>query len=554
MRDLAGFFRARGEDAPLAVLAALDALAGDGPHHSQGEVRDFTITEADGMPAAEGLRSPVLFGSARSGRAAHLLVPGGVIHPALLPAIAELLALDPEEVRAGARCEGYFAAGRLVRDAEATGAGVESGDSGESVKSLQSVESVGSLKSLESVGAPAIFRLLESAAEGRWRARLSAAGHAPADLVISRIPVLPTSLRPLELRDGGRKMPGAIDLAYRDLLYVRGLLERHLPLGSPSIYVVRTRRACQLRFEALCRAIDGHPDSPRQSDSELPGRVRPRGRPEARPPALSPPPPDIPIAVTFAGEDSVLLQFPSRLFRVRLNDTAVTANYAGPLGTRLICASEAGDRALLGATDGFAILDLHTGAWANDYQPGFIYSRMQEQGEGAGLIHVSDSATGWIARLTEVLDYPDRAVASPDNHYLWISDQEGGGGIYRGADGVLQWDCARPDREAEEAPILDGEGRFHRDPEEADVEVAEAIDQPQGGSDTAFSLSGGKWRLFELGVVSHDGKNWFRVVAPNAAARFDRTGSRLAIAGREHILIIAVARRPRLIYRLTTPQ
>jgi hypothetical protein len=277
------------------------------------------------------------------------------------------------------------------------------------------------------------------------------------------------------------------------------------------------------------------------------GELLPCGRPDDDPVGEAhPAPPDQPIGCGFAGAD-LLLAFPRAAVLVARDSGAIKAVHVLPAGLTLLAVDDAGRRALWLGNGRLAVLDLETGAWANDRVPGFIYAAVIEVQEQAYLVNADE---GWIAPLTELADYVARAVTSADNRHVWVADKEESGGVFATTTARLLWDAERED-EGDETGVLDGDGRWHpyRDGE-ADEHFAHAdeVDVPwalQPGSAVAVAPDD-HIRIFDAGVVHVGQSAWFRVGFPVGAARFDVAGNALLLASRAAVRVVSVARRPRM--------
>lgn len=270
----------------------------------------------------------------------------------------------------------------------------------------------------------------------------------------------------------------------------------------------------------------------------------PRGRPLPDPIALAAPaPPRRPLGCAFVGGDRLLLQYPLSAVVIARATGAIAAIHDLPAGLRLVAVG--GERASWLGGDRFGVLDLRTGAWAEDRAPGLAYAAVIEVRESAYLVNADE---GFVARLAEVPDYIHRSVSSADNRDVWVTDKEGSGGVYEVATGALAWDAERDDPEGEDAPVLMSDGRLG---DEGDIEPDDegGAPLPPWALDPASAVARaarGRFRLCDAGVVSTGGEATFRVGFSVAAARFDEAGASLLLASQAALTVVKVGKRPRV--------
>jgi hypothetical protein len=349
-------------------------------------------------------------------------------------------------------------------------------------------------------------------------------------------------------------MPGPLDTAYRNLIATCDKRRRLAEIGASPALQVSADRRCQQAFESLLGVVAGE-NVPSRRRPIARDAFRPAGRPAPEPAAPS----DAgeltqPIGCAFAGTDRLLVLFPTAAVVLVRATGAPTALYRLQSGLQLLATGAEGRQALFytAGHERFALLDLASGAWAHDFTPGFTYGAVDEVDEKARLLNVDE---GWCVSLPDVVGYIDRYVGA-DNRYLWVTDKEDLGGIYSVGTGELQWDATRDDPEGEETGVLDAEGKWHpwRDGEADDYFEYEDEPVPPWARRPAPAVTlaeGGRFRLFDQGVVSHDGQNWFRIGFPVGASRFDAGGGALLLVARSSATIVTVAKRPRVERRVS---
>jgi hypothetical protein len=535
---------------PLDVARAVRALATE----SAGEVRrSDTVFGPHARPAPGGLLCERIFGPVESGRCAcgalggprgrapaspgercvkcgveagpsrwreqrwgHVVASGPLLHPAVVPAVAALLATSADTVRAVARGAAWLDDAGQVTSEEAPGA---------------------------ATGVAAL--------RDRLAARPALEGIAPAELIIDRIPVPPPGDRPLCVMPGGHAMPGVDTAVLARVIDASVRLGRLTELGAPEIILRLERRQLQQAFETLLRrpraAEDAWSlDAPADDDggdawAEADGEdAPPSAGPSLEAAYVAPLDPGRPLAAALLTDGSVLLQLAYVALHLARDGRIRDAFPTGEL--RLQCTSPDGRFALF---DGMQLCarDLLARAWTAALPPDLPCVVMQEVNEAAILV---DARAGRSRRLTELGDYPTVSVMSPDGRHLWIEDKEGSGGVFSAASSLLELAVPRLGLGDQTVPLLDASGRL-LDPVESGRDADE--DDAGGAGRAARALvlrPNDRFRLAYGPFVADDARVILTLAGPAPVVAFHHGGEELLAVRRDAAVLLDLSGRPRV--------
>lgn len=346
-------------DDPLAVLAAVRELLGrDGPRASGGEPRSGECVQpGSGRPIRGGLYCPRIFGGGRRPeRCGHIEV-GRVLHPTLVPVLADILGIAAAEVVAVARGE------RALRDGACLDAEV--------FQARWPEERLDAHAGLDALSAA----LATAPARSPWTERLADLGAAPTDLLLPAVLVPPPRTRPLARNEAGQHLPGPDSAALAGLRSAAAGLAYYRELRAPDILVRHAEATVQAAFDHLWAAfVERRPGPvdepiPLQEIADIHARIS--GRPCAIASLLAPAPAPrplhlgadpwgrddpgaiAPIAAALR-DDSLLLHCRDALLHLRLDAEGAEIERTTP----------APETRLLGVRDGIALLrpiGLHDG-------------------------------------------------------------------------------------------------------------------------------------------------------------------------------------------------
>lgn len=492
---LDAFFTAR---TPLDVLRAARATL----DVSRGEIVS-PATFARSYPE-EGERCPrcgveATRTSVREERWGHVELPVPLFHPVCVPAIAELLGLSVDDVRAIARCEAHLEDGAVVRDEALQ---VSIGDTNELASRLE--------------------RATGPAADA-----LRAEGFSPADLLVTRVPVTPPGDRPPVRMPGGHDMPDARSVAYVELVSKASLVRRLIELDAPPLVVRATTARLQEAFErVLARGdVEGapwQPDEDREPCSTLPAAV-----PTSGDYWTSTPDPTRPVDAALVADRGVLVQFPHATACVDLEGNVL--DVFDVEGAKLLGVDEEGARAVFVRGGEFFARDLRARAWLDHVPPSFPCVLIDEVHETAYLV---DARRARLVRLVDVADYPMFWAVSPDGRHVWVEDKEGSGGVYGAESGMRELDVRTLALE-DAPPVLGADGRFG---DEVDDDP-----MPELPSHHAVVLTpDDRFRLCDGRVVAEDERVLFVLAGAPPVVAFSRGGDALVVVRRDHAAIVEV--------------
>jgi hypothetical protein len=530
--DAEPFFRLDPGDPVLGVLRCVRALRAEGtPPGSVGAVQNVLVTvDEQGSPARLGPRADEVFGPAGGPspeRWGHVELSGGVVHPALAPAIAGCLSLDEPTVWALAYHEAWLDAGvaralppdwsdaigqqarALLAEHDRTGVLPEA-----LVHPERLAPGVELTAQLLRSGPAHLRALLAGVGDGPWPARLRAAGFSPVDLIVDLVPVVPLSWRPLVDADGGGQVPGPGDVRYQDLLAASHLLRlsdgnalahRALQTAFEVLYLQFASRGDRLAPHRRGVAYHRHDVYAWPDGVEAP-RFSPPVVEEALDDARSRRPAGV-TAVAFAGGRG-LVCFPFATLLVDLEGGRVLRAHACG-GLALEAVNARGTHALFRGVGAFHVLDLEAGRWVEEAPDDLPLWDVEVGADG---ISLHDLRRGARRRLHEVEDALGAVVAAPGHRYLLVEDVGGEGGIYRAGDGLLQAHARTLRRGAAEGP-------------------------------SALALARGRWRVFQDGCVRDLGDPPRRVAKTRIAA-FDEGGERLLLATARELVCLELGAAP----------
>jgi hypothetical protein len=519
-------------EAPLHVLRAVRAIAS----LSSGEVTSpETMGGRPWRPVRDGLYCPRIFGPVKDGvcacgfvggpsgrppesedercpkcgvtagrrrlrneRWGHVNLPAPMFHPACVPAIAELVGLSLDDVRAIARREAHLEHGELIRSA--------------SPGELTDGHNAELTERLERAKGPVVDEL-------------RAEGFAATDLMVSVVPVSPPGDRPLVRMPGALRMPGPRTLDYVELVAGARRLHRLMELDAPGIIL---RNECAMLQATLDRLVTQPSGASRWADEKEGVGL------DARPPDkegfwISPPDPTRPVAAAFVDDESILVQFPFTVVHLDLEGQILDA-FEAP-SCELLGVDPDGRYALF-HRNGFHVRDLQEHAFLDRVPDAFPAVFMHEDHEMAFLV---DARNKRSSRLRDVVDYPAFWALSPDGLHLWVEDKEGSGGIY-GTDTALREAPGERLRCEFSFPLLGIDGRLEdeayeeREPEYPFV-CALALDE-----EDRFVTADGR-------VIARDGKVQMMLAPPAPVVAFSQSAEQALVVRRDHAAIVDLEER-----------
>jgi hypothetical protein len=566
------FFHPGSASPVLDVLRASARLRdpdAQGPARSHGCVKSSETLRRKGkrtIAHRSGLWSKVIFGRGDE-RFGHLLLPLGVVHPALAATIGELVGLTAVGVHAVA-----------LRSAGVDGAALVAVDTEDGEEWLAEHPEQSGLDYLRS-------RLAE-VPPSPLRAELEAAGFSPSDLLVEAIPVLPPGDRPLCAHDDptilGSQL-GRVNEAYVSLLDQADRARRLLELSAPAIITAADLALMQAAFDRLHGALTGAPAPALErrwpSDTDLddgpPSSEPLRGSFLASPPASS----GIsdegsatqPIASLWLDDERLLVQLPHAVFVIEGRDGRVLAEHA-ILGLTARFTDEAGQRVVfLGRSsldDGsgpqaVAVLSMDTpeGRWLDAYPrdlPSVTADDTPDDDEEGDpeFLDLVDFRSGNTVSIEVAAESPARLFAiSRGDRFVWLGGRgEAGGVIVNTETLVTHAALDAMSFDPERGPYLTATGDL-ADEAPSSAEDAEDEQDPQGDESLrapAFVLSSERRFRFLTpdGVVAENTEQLFTIAFPRAAAAWSPRGDRLLVLDREEGLIIEVGRQPRIERRI----
>ena len=370
----------------------------------------------------------------------------------------------------------------------------------------------------------------------------------PAGISVRRVPVPPPGLRPLRhvsAPAAGRLAPPVACVPGPDMVAFQSLVHRVLrwvrllEIDAPEVIVDMEARAVQACLYDVVHRFSLPQDHPersadgaslwKQSEEVPPTPLRLRGAPELEPPDAFDGPPH-PIAVAFADEAHVLVQWPDRLDLLALSTGRVVRQWpvAGPVlrgvwhGHALL-SHPYGQSRDDAAVWGVAVLDLSTGQWCTEPPPDMpVVTVNKAQPEDAWL---EDWHSGCTAPVFEDCsgDRAAEVARSPDLQFVWVSSML--------EDGAIQ------SLRTAEPHLLVSRLRLHdqcppeRDPYDEDL-----------GVHPAFARGPRRlWHILDThGGVSIDGIVRFFVPADTCVGAFSADAARLVVVGASRLCVLAV--------------
>ncbi|APR78292.1 DNA-directed RNA polymerase beta' subunit protein [Minicystis rosea] len=459
----------------------------------------------------------------RSRRHGHIEVRG-VLHPALVPRIAETLRLPPGQVWSIARAEAWLGSDgvHVVADGDDPPDGAATGP------------------------------------EALRDALLRAGADALAEVaVLQAIPVPPPSLRPFTGALSKAMIDpwiGPLNEAWRGLLIEAGQQQRLAEIAPP-MFVHDAQRKVQELFATVVRMTVSPPP---------PAPPWPASRAPATPLPLQPTPENIPeglstdiVSVLFVDEDRLFIQRPRGSWLVTTKgETLAQFPTCGRIatsvhGSRIRMSSWIGqewDWLPDGAEPdvpqtSLAVLDLDTGRYLTDY-PTDLPQRILENHQPEDLVAGSAGGEDESIPLRWGGDRPGVLAATRDGCFAWVGE---------GDDvAVLDLDTG--------APVLDPvmQGYFTEDDPVLSLSSdEEAVRSDGDGHETATALGitpdNGLRLLHDTGVVSDGERLWFRIDAMILAAGFSPSADGLAVAVGDEIVLLSVAADPAVRGRFPAP-
>ncbi|MFO0548436.1 MAG: hypothetical protein U0271_08625 [Polyangiaceae bacterium] len=496
----------------------------------------------------------VLCGSSalRDTRFAHLALPGGVVHPALAPAIGAVVGISAEDVLAVARNEAWLDGARVI-----------------------AFDSDDWTEHSDACGVATLRERLARGDRARLPADLAAAGFSPTALLIDALPVVPPGDRPLLRLDDPTIValqPGPINQALRDLTTRSHRLARLLELHATSLLVQNEEQLLQAAFDRVYDAVlRGAGFAPSAlSDPPIRGTVAPSAKWNEGPPhelrlavrtpiAIDgerwypypdgPPEPTTPRGCLWLDDERLLLQFPYAVVIVSRADGRVLAEHA-VFG--LAARSVPGRVVFLGDhptdtvdEDGIvlvdvAVLDTLEGRWAARYPADLrAVTVVNDQPEDAFLY---DFRTGSTLALDLACDRPGLLAISRDHRFVWAGGSSATGVIVSADTGIVHLEVEELD--PEEGPFLLLNGKLVEElPDELELEEDGAA---------AFALSpAGCWRVLSPeGALCEGERRLCTLAFPRLAAAFDASGDHLVVLTSRGALIVEVAETPRIAQRI----
>ncbi|MFT5683444.1 MAG: hypothetical protein ACI8RZ_004376 [Myxococcota bacterium] len=433
------------------------------------------------QPVPGGLWGEDIFGDDRWGI---LTLPIPLLHPAAAPDIARSLGCSVAHVLALARGEAWLSGGQIH---------LPPGRSLTNGQCAPLWQWPPRLKWPPS----ADHSTIALAGDLSWRAEaLACTGHLALTSLsraplVQRVPIPPCTMRPLQVRAGGMRMPGPDNLGFARLVHHRNRLQRMMRLEAPPLLLLQEHRELQLAFEAALTAL--HQPQPIPEATAV--QWRPMGAPRTEPiPLQVMPAPLAPCGAVLRG-DHLLLDFPYITTCIHL-----------PTGA-LIDVWRSTGLTLLGAV-GDALVYRHNTSWNH---------------------HVFDlGCAQW--RHSRPVDIPLPPIPPGDQRFL-------------SACGRFTWRHTPTGRE----DILDATGTPHLTPWWDDAPHLELPAFSMPGTQparppTAMALLADEWRLLDAGILWQGRRPVARVNAWIGA--FSEDGERLALVNPERLWLLDVSSKP----------
>jgi len=463
----------------------------------------------------------------RQRRHGHLEV-AGLLHPALVPVVADILRRSPDEVRALARCRAWL--------------------DGDTVHMLDDIESCED----ETTTGPAAIA-----------AALVRAGADPAlvDVAILRaVPVPPPGLRPFAAGLGPAMVDpwiGPLNEAWRTFLLAANQQLRLLEIGAPPIIHMHAQRRTQELFESLVQWTAAPPaiTRPWPDPAPLAAPIQLMALPERLPDDVG----TAIVGLVFVDDARLFIQRPHGAWLVTLaGDVLASFPACGRIAT-----SVHGSRLRMPASIGHewdwygqdeywdaksgrasvAVLDLATGEFLATY-PADLPLRLLEHDQPEELVATGVAGDVLATTLRWGGDRPQVLATTADARFAWVGEQD--------STAVLDLDTGFPQLD----PVM----QSHVDDEEPVVRLspdAETVRDEADAGETATALGITPQQQFRVlhgtGVVSDGERRWFRVDAMILAAAFSPAADRLAIATDDEIVVITVSDRPAIVARFAAP-
>ena len=466
----------------------------------------------------------------------------GVVHPALVPLMADALHLSVDQVRAIARCEAWLD-GDTVRPVEDMDPSEHPGLTGPSA--------------------------LESA--------LARANASPelVDLTITRtIPLPPPGMRPFTADLGPAMVDpwiGPLNEAWRSFVLAAEKQLRLIELAPPPIILLAAQREVQELFETVVQWTVSPPAAthPWPEPAPISAPVPLMGAPTRLPEEVG-------VAVeglVFVDDERLFVQRPHGSWLVTTGGE-VLARFpsCGRLatsvhGSRLRMPQWIRDEWDWFESDEYwdaksgrasvAVLDLETGEFLATY-PADMPRRLLEHDQPEDL--VAGSITGEApdcdeqgasrpapsrpAPLRWGGDRPAVLATTRDGRFAWVGEQDGSA--------VLDLDTGIPQLDPVMNSYVDDQDPVVRlSPDAPDVR-----DEADAG-ETATALGLTPQQRFRFlhgsGVVGDGERRWFRIDAMIVAAAFSPAADRIAVAVDEQIILISVTERPAVLASFAAP-
>jgi hypothetical protein len=516
----------------------------------------------------------------RDERFGHLLLPIGVVHPALAPAIGELLRMTAEEVRWVALQSAYVPV--EIKDQEPIWSDRDE-DSWRNERGERLEPGLDYLRS----------RLAE-APPSPLRADLEAAGFSPSDLLVKAIPVVPPGDRPLCAPDDptilGPQL-GRVNEAYLGLIEQANQLDRLLQINAPLVIMAAGMAGIQERFDILYGALTGAPapvieqrwrravDPDEGPPSSEPYRAlfvaSPRAGSESEGEGAQP------IAALWVDDERLLVQLPRAAFVIDARDGRVlaehpivglTARFTDEPGRRVVFLGRAGVDSG-DEQEAVAVLSMDTpeGRWLDAY-PSDLASIAADDGnadeddEGeTEYIDLLDFVSGDTATIEVAAEHPAKlfAIARGDR-FVWLGGRgEAGGVIVNTETAITHVALDAIPFDPSRGPFLTATGSLMDEPPDDDeADGGKDNSETDDNEDDSKADESARAPAFVLtperrfcflnpdGVVAENTEQLFTVAFPRCAAAFAPRGDRLLVLTREEGLIIEVSRRPRVERRI----
>ncbi|MDC3955222.1 hypothetical protein KEG38_15260 [Polyangium jinanense] len=469
----------------------------------------------------------------RECRYGHVLV-AGVVHPAVVPIVADALGLSADQVRAIARCEAWFD-GDTVRPAE-------------EMDTHENADATG----------PAALE-----------AALIRKGADPALVAVAvtrAIPLPPPGMRPF-FGDLGPAMVdpwiGPLNEAWRSLVLAAQSQLKLVELSPPPIVLMNQQHTVQELFEVVVQATVSPPAAT---------RPWPEPEPISSPVLLMGAPSRLPedvgtevVGLFFVDDERLFVQRPHGSWLVTTGgDVLAHVPSCGRIATSIHGSRLRMAEWIRNEWDWFeqdeywdaksgrasvAVLDLDTKEYLDTY-PADMPLRLLEHAEPEDLVvghvaeDVSQPARPRPAPLRWGWDRPAVLATTRDGRYAWVGEEDD--------TAVLDLDTGIPQLDPVMQSWVDAEDPVVRmSPEAPDVRDG------GDGEETATALGSTPQNRFRFlhgtGVVSDGEKLWFRIDTMILAAAFSPAADRIAIATDEEIVIISVSHEPAIIGRFAAP-